>query len=112
MSPTSGPATVTRVKLQRCFERDEWRKARSGSASIGFLEHHLQPLATPSPNLMIAAASQQHAAYQICEYGHLAGDDRAVHGWGPLAAGLRAVALDGHLTPSAGRIAADLAVCL
>jgi hypothetical protein len=108
---------MTRIKLQRWFERGEWRKAdaardistttprenstdqelfwhqldeaqlaeRIGIDQKWFLERHLQPSATPSPNLMIAAASQQNAAYQICEYGHSAGDDRAVHGCGPLA---------------------------
>ena len=65
-----------------------------GIDQMWFLEHHLQPSAAPSPNLMIAAASQEHAAYQICEYGHSAGDDQAVHGCGPLATALRGIVLD------------------
>ena len=32
---------------------------RIGIDQMWFLEHHLQPSATPSPNLMIAAASQR-----------------------------------------------------
>lgn len=47
---------------QELFRRqlDEAELAeRIGIDQMWFLEHHLQPSATPSPNLMIAAASQR-----------------------------------------------------
>ena len=42
---------------------------RIGIDQMWFLEHHLQPSATPSPNLMIAAASQKEASHPICQHG-------------------------------------------
>ena len=58
-STTTPRENSTHVELfQRQLEEAELAE-RIGIDQMWFLEHHLQPSATPSPNLMIAAASQR-----------------------------------------------------
>ncbi len=58
-STTTPRENSTHVELFRRQLAEAELAERIGIDQMWFLEHHLQPSATPSPNLMIAAASQR-----------------------------------------------------
>jgi hypothetical protein len=64
-STTTPRENSTHQELFRRQLQEAELAERIGIDQMWFLEHHLQPSATPSPNLMVAAASQGRVASDL-----------------------------------------------